>query len=367
MGSSNLPLAGIKVVELCQAAAGPFAASILGDLGADVVKVEPPDGDMSRTWGVIRGNTSSYYVAVNRNKRKVVLDLKKSEDREKLYGLVRDADVVIENYRPGVAEKLGIDYDTLRKINPRLIYCSIKGFARGSVYEDYPAFDLVIQGMSGLMSITGTEDGRIVRVGVAITDLVTGLFAVIGVLSALRLRDRTNQGVKVEVPLMDSGVLVVTTHVMQYLLSHEVPRPLGTKYGSIAPYQAFIARDGKYFMLAVANDKLWRGFCEVIGKRELVDDPKFRTNRDRVAHINELEKVLQEVFLTNDRDYWVNLLLRNGIPAGPVYDMEDLVNDPYVRQNILVEVDHPTLGKVFMIRNPIRFNDEKLDIRDVPP
>jgi formyl-CoA transferase len=361
----NLPLEGLRVVDLTHSAAGPFATSILGDLGAEVIKVESPEGDMTRTWGhVIRDGVSTYYLAMNRNKHVIRLDLRRNDDRERLYELVRDADVFIENYRVGVAEKLGVDYDSISRINPRIIYVSIKGFIPGSEYEDYPAFDVVIQGMSGLMSVTGCEDGEFVKVGVPITDMVTGFFSVIGILAALRVRDRTGRGLRITVPMLDSALYIMGIHLLYYLFTNIVPKPMGTKYMSVvAPYQAFRAGDGKMFILAVGNDRIWRRFCEVIGRPELADDPRFRTNPDRVRNQDELERILQEIFMTRDRDYWVRLFLSNGIPAGPVYDVSDLVKDKYVNEHVFTEVSTLGLGRVKLVRNPIRFDDESLGVR----
>ncbi|MCG2879891.1 MAG: CoA transferase [Vulcanisaeta sp.] len=362
---ASLPLEGLKVVDLTHSAAGPFATSILGDLGAEVIKVESPEGDMTRTWGyVIRDGVSTYYLAMNRNKRVIRLDLKRDEDRRRLYELVKDADVFIENYRVGVAERLGVDYETIMRINPRIIYVSIKGFMPGSKYEDYPAFDIVIQGMSGLMSVTGCENGEFVKVGVPITDMITGFFAVIGILSALRIRDRTGRGLRITVPMLDSAIYVMGIHILYYLFTNVVPKPMGTKYMSVvAPYQAFRAGDGRMFILAIGNDRIWRRFCEVIGRPELADDPRFRTNPDRVRNQGELERMLQEIFMTRDRDYWVRLFLSNGIPAGPVYDVSDLVRDEYVNEYVLTEVNVPGLGRVKLVRNPIRFDNESLGVR----
>ncbi|BDR93418.1 CaiB/BaiF CoA transferase family protein [Vulcanisaeta souniana] len=362
---SKTPLDGVRVIDLTHSAAGPFATSILGDLGADVVKVESPEGDMTRTWGhVIKDGASTYYLAMNRNKRVIRFDLKNESDRSRFYEMVRDADVLIENYRSGVAERLGIDYDTVSKINPRIIYVSIKGFIPGSEYEDYPAFDVVIQGMSGLMSVTGCEDGTFVKVGVPITDMVTGFFSVIAILSALRVRDREGKGIRITVPMLDSALYIMGMHLLYYFFTGNVPRPLGTKYMSVvAPYQAFRARDGKMFILAVGNDKIWRMFCKAIGRPELTDDPRFRTNPDRVKNQDELEKILQGIFLTRDRDDWVSLLLSNGIPAGPIYNMADLARDNYVNRYVLAEIRHPELGVVRLVRNPIRFNGEPTDVR----
>ena len=363
---NDLPLSGVKVVDLTHSAAGPFATSILGDLGAEVIKVESPEGDMTRSWGhVIKNGVSTYFLAMNRNKHVIKLDLKKAEDRERLYGLVRDADVFIENYRVGVAERLGVDYDTISKVNPRIIYVSIKGFMPGSEYENYPAFDVVIQGMSGLMSVTGCEDGSMVKVGVPITDMVTGFFAVIAILSALRARDKDGRGIRITVPMLDSALYIMGIHILYYLFTNTVPKPLGTKYMSVvAPYQGFRARDGKMFILAVGNDRIWRRFCEVIGKPELADDPRFKTNPDRVRNQGELERILQEIFVTKDRDYWVNLFLSNGIPAGPVYDIADIMKDPYVQKYVLTEIN-TDIGTLKLVKNPIRFNGESLSVRYV--
>ncbi|MFB6470265.1 MAG: CaiB/BaiF CoA transferase family protein [Vulcanisaeta sp. AZ3] len=363
--SIGLPLEGVKVVDLTHSAAGPFATSILGDLGAEVIKVESPDGDMTRTWGyLIRDGVSTYYLAMNRNKHVVRLDLKREEDRERLYGFIRDADVIIENYRVGVAERLGVDYGTVSKLNPRIIYVSIKGFMPSSEYEDYPAFDIVIQGMSGLMSVTGCENGEFVKVGIPITDIITGFFSVVAVLSALRVRDRTGRGVRITVPMLDSALYTMGIHILYYLFTNTIPKPLGTKYmGVLAPYQAFRAKDGKMFILAVGNDRIWRRFCEVIGRPDLADDPRFKTNPDRVKRQGELEKILQEVFLTQDRDYWVKLFLSNGIPAGPVYDISDILRDKYVLKYVMTKIKHSELGDVMLVRNPIRFDDQSLDVR----
>ncbi len=370
------PLSGIKVIDLSQAAAGPLCTMLLSDLGAEVIKVEPPGGEAGRRSGVTysEGRMGGYFMALNRGKKSVTLDLRDRGNREELYSLVRNAEAVVENYKPGVAENLGIDFGTLSGVNPGLIYCSIKGFTAGSVYDKLPAFDVIIQGMSGLMSITGTESGERLRVGIPIVDEVTGLFATIGILQALydkKAHGGEARARRIEVPLMDSAVYLMSIPILEYMLSGQVPRPMGTKYSMLAPYQAFQCKDMKSLMLGVGNDRLWQKFCACIGRDDLAHDPRFQSNNGRVASANELEAILAKEFAKKGRDTWLSILAMNEIPAGAINSIPEMLEDPYVRDKILLP-GGSGIGPVRFPANPIRIylpdgSVKALDSEKLPP
>jgi crotonobetainyl-CoA:carnitine CoA-transferase CaiB-like acyl-CoA transferase len=351
------PLFGVRVLEFTSAMAGPFAAMLLADLGADVIKVEPPEGDSSRDWGppFYAEKYSAYFASANRGKRSIVIDLRSEGGRDVVRRLVERADVLIEAYRPGTAARLGIGYEDVSRINPRIIYCSISGFGQYGPYRDYPGYDLVALAMSGLMDLTGEPGGEPVKFGVPIIDIVTGLYCVISILTALRVRDMTGRGTYIDLALTDSAISILTHQAAHYLASGEVPRRLGSAHSSIAPYQAFRAGDGRYFVVAVGTEKLWQEFCRVIGREDLTNDPRFRTNPDRVVHRDELVSELERTFSTKPMMYWVELLRKAGVPAAPVLNVKEALEDGNTRvRNMVLELRHPSIGVVKVVNNPIK-------------
>ncbi len=350
------PLRGVRVLDFTAAMAGPFATMLLADLGAEVIKIEPPEGDHARDWGPpsYGEKYSAYFASVNRGKRSIVLDLKREEAREVVYKLAKSARAVVENFRPGVAQRLGVDYETLRRHNPRLVYCSISGFGEGP-YRDLPAYDLVALAMSGLMDLTGEPDRPPVKFAVPITDIAAGFYCALAVTAAVL----SNSYGYIEVPLIEAAISLLTHQAGYYFASGEPPRRMGSAHPTIVPYQAFKAKDG-YFILAVGNDHLWRRFCEAIDRPDLAEDPRFRTNRDRVKNREELVKMLEEIFATKEVSHWVSLMWQNGIPAAPVYNLAQVFADPHIRhRKVVIETPSP-FGLVKQLRSPI--NSQTLEI-----
>lgn len=353
-------LAGMRVIDLTQVMAGPFCTMLLADLGADVIKVEPPGGgDQTRhSWGRSgKGSDGPAFFALNRNKRSVVLDLRSDHDREKFYGLIGDADVVVENYRPGVAARLGIDYDTLRELNPGVIYASISGFGQTGPYSQRPGYDLIAQGMSGVISVTGQPGAPPAKAGLPVADLGAGMFCLYGILAAYVHKQNTGEGQRLEASLFESALALSVWEATEYWASGNVPRPTGTAHRMSAPYQAFKTRDG-WMTIGANNQRLWGFLCESIGKPELADDPRFATNPDRMQHRDLLARILEETLSENDTDYWVERLLAGGVPAGPIQDYAQVLDDdPHVRErNMVQSIPHPVEGEVKTLGFPVKFS-----------
>lgn len=344
------PLEGIKVLDLSRILAGPLATMWMADLGAEVIKVERPGvGDETRRWGPpFVGGESAYFLAVNRGKRGVALDLK--SQRDVLIELIRRADVLVHNFLPRTAAKLGLAYEEVRSLNPRIVYVAITGFPKGP-YHDEPGFDALIQAMGGLMAITGEGD-RPVKVGVAIVDVLCAWAALAGMLAALFVRERTGEGSEVPVSLSTCSVAALVNVGQAFLLSGEEPKRLGTAHPHIVPYQAFPAADG-LFMVAVGTDAQFRALCDAIGRPELADDPRFATNPARVEHREELVGLLSEIFRERPRREWTGLLRERGIPAGPVNSLAELFGDPGLVAGLIVEVEHPTVGRYRTVACPL--------------
>src|SRR5687767_1909061 len=328
MNIPPLALEGLRVLDLTQVMAGPFCAMLLADMGADVVKIEPPGGETTRAMDLEAApGVSAPFLAVNRNKRGVVLDLKRAEGVAIFKKLAATADVLIENYRPGVAARLGVDHDTLTALNPRLIYCSISGFGQTGPYADRGGYDLVAQAMSGIMSATGSPDGPPVKVGVPITDLGAGLFGVFGILCALRARRVTGRGQHVDTSLFEAGLALSAWEATEYWYTGQIPRRLGTAHRLNAPYQAFRAADG-YFTVGAANSKLWGLFADLLQLGNLKSHPKFSSVGGRVEHRIELEKLIEAVTVKQTRAHWLGRCEAAGIPAGPIYSVAEALADP---------------------------------------
>jgi crotonobetainyl-CoA:carnitine CoA-transferase CaiB-like acyl-CoA transferase len=342
---------------------------ILGDLGAEVLKIEMPgEGDDTRRWGppFIDGE-SAYFLSLNRNKKSVTLNLKTETGRRVLHELASKTDVIVENFRPGVTERLEIDYDTLSTVNPKLIYCSISSFGQTGPYKDRVAYDIIIQAMSGLMGITGEEGRPPVRVGIAVSDIAAAMFASTAILSALYERERTERGKYVDISLLDSTVAWMTYMAGNFFATANPPTRMGSSHPNIVPYQCFETKDNRYLAVAAANDKLWRKLCKEANLEELTIDPRFASNPDRVRNREELVKILEKAFLNRTGEEWIEQLWRAGIPCGPVNDMRQVFSDPQVlHRNMLREVEHSTAGCINQIGSPMKLEDTEVQL-DSPP
>jgi crotonobetainyl-CoA:carnitine CoA-transferase CaiB-like acyl-CoA transferase len=356
---STMPLSGIRVLDLGRHLAGPTAGMWLGDLGADVVKVEwPPHGDHGRGAGppFFHGE-SAFFISANRNKRSVVIDCKLPEGQELFRKLAATADVVIENFRPGVMEALNIGYARISETNPSIIYLSISGFGADGPVAERPGLDQIIQGFSGLMSTTGFEGGPPVRVGIPIADLLTGLFGAYGVLAALQARERTGRGQRVETSLLESMVGMLAFQATRYLNGAGVPPPAGNHHPINAPYGVFRAQDG-YITLGAAGGKRWPQMCELIGAPELLEDARFQDNGGRYEHRELLADLISEKLQAKTIDEWVELFNREGIPSGPIYSLDRALEHPQIQhRQMVVEVDHPTMGVARLLGLPVKFSD----------
>jgi formyl-CoA transferase len=338
---------------------------ILADLGAEVIKVESPQGDETRTWAPFVNGESAYYISINRGKRSIAINLKDERGRRIVYELSKRSQILIENFRPGVAEKLGVNYEEILKVNPEIIYISIKGFRRGSIYENKTAYDIIIQAMSGLMATTGEEERPPVRVSFALFDVMTGMVAVIYALAALISNTKP---VKIEIPMFDVAVFSMCYVPMIYLLTGRRVKRMGSGHPSIVPYQAFQDKDGKWFIVAAANDRLWESLCRVLGRPDLAEDPRFKTNADRVANREVLVKILQEIFQGNTREYWIKLLEEGGVPVAPVYEIDEVFNDPYTKTgDVITRITHPKLGEIPHLGSPVYVNGVKYVNTRHPP
>ncbi len=341
--------------------AGPYCAMLLADMGARVIKVEPPAGDSTRGMAGARGNDSPAFNAVNRGKQGIVLDLNHEQGRAVFTRLARMADVVIENYRPGVMKKLGVDYETLRAENPRLIYASISGHGQTGPWAAKGGFDLIAQGLSGIMSVTGTASGEPVKAGVPLTDLGAGLFALIGILAALHHRSKTGLGQHVDTSLVDAGLALSVWEVTEFFTTGQAPQPLGSAHRMSAPYQAFKCADG-HITVGAANDRNFAKLARVLGHEEWIADPRFAADHQRVAHRETLARLIEEATVSRPRAFWIDQLEQAGIPCGPIVDYQDALSTPQaIAREMSVEVDHPTLGRLRTLGTPIKMSATPLD------
>ncbi|SHL66237.1 CaiB/BaiF CoA transferase family protein [Roseibium suaedae] len=370
------PLEGVKVVELARILAGPWIGQTLSDLGADVIKVESPAGDDTRGWGPPfvedgEGNRldAAYFHACNRGKRSIAADFRTQEGQEIVRRLVADADVLIENFKVGGLEKYGLDYDSLKALNPRLIYCSVTGFGQDGPYAHRAGYDFMIQGMGGLMDLTGAPDGEPQKVGVAVADIFTGLYGVVGVLAALRRRDQTGKGERVDLALLDSVAAILANQAMNYLVSGTAPRRLGNAHPNIVPYQVFPASDG-HLIIAVGNDSQFVKLCEILSRQDLLANPDYATNAGRVAHREELVPVLLGETVRFTRDGLLAELEKKGVPAGPINTVADVFSDPQlIHRQMKVDLPLPAAagGTIPSVRTPIRFSDSTLVLEKASP
>jgi crotonobetainyl-CoA:carnitine CoA-transferase CaiB-like acyl-CoA transferase len=368
MTDSSPPLKGVKILDMSRVLAGPYCSMTLSDLGAEVIKVEIPGrGDDTRAYPPFVGGMSSYYMSLNRGKKSLTLNLKEAEGVKVLHRLAKECDIVLENFRPGVTKRLGVDYEELKKIKPDLIYCSISSYGQTGPYASWPGYDLIIQGMSGIMGITGEPDRPPVRVGIAVTDLNAGMYAVIAILSALRVRDQTGQGQYLDVSMMDTAVSWMTYIAGSYFADGKVPPRMGGAHPSIVPYQVFGTGDGKYLLIGCGNDRLFANLCGVIGLESLVDDPLYSKNEARVENRETLIPLIQDVFDKSQRDVWLAKLRNSGVPCAPVNSIDEVFSDPQLlHRDMLVEMNHPEIGDIKQIGAPIKFSKTPC-IVDTPP
>jgi formyl-CoA transferase len=370
------PLEGLRILDLTRALAGPFCTMMLGDLGADMIKVERPGvGDESRGWGPPfvgepygpYPGESAYFIATNRNKRSITVNLKSPEGRGIVHRLAAVSDALVENFRTGTLDEMGLGYEDLKATNPRLVYCSISGYGRTGPYAQRPGYDFVIQAEGGLMGITGPEAGPPYRVGIPIVDITAGMFAATAILAALWARDVTGQGQLVDVSLLESQLALLTNVASNYLVGGVEPPRLGNAHPNIMPYEAFRARD-RWFALAAANERQWAVLCQVVGQPALRDDPRFASNGARLANREELHKVLEDAFELRDAGDWLEQFRHAGLPCGPINTVPEVFRHPLAAaREMVLEADHPSAGTVRFPGFPYKLSETPAAVRRPPP
>lgn len=373
-------LSGLRVLDLSRVLAGPWASQLLGDLGADVVKVERPGaGDDTRAWGPPWLNDadgeptgeSAYYLSANRNKRSVTIDMAQPDGQALIRQLASKADIVLENFKVGGLARYGLDYASLVALNPRLIYCSITGFGQTGPYAARAGYDFLIQGMGGLMSLTGRPDGSAgegpIKVGVALTDVMTGLYATVAVLAALAHRERSGKGQYIDLALLDVQIAALANQAANYLIGGNIPRRMGNAHPNIVPYQDFPTADG-YMIIAVGNDSQFASLCAALGQPQWARDARFSDNPQRVKHRDELVALLHAVTVTRKAADWVATLEAHGVPCGPINQIDQVFVDPHVQARaVRIKMAHPVAGQVPLVANPIRMSDTPVKYRHAPP
>ena len=367
---SNLKgaLDGVVVLDLTRVLAGPYCSMILSDMGAEVIKVEiPGKGDDTRGFPPFKEGKSGYFMNMNRNKKGITLNMKKG--KEIFLELVKKADILLENYRPGTMEKLGVGYDVLKEVNPKLVYGCISGFGHYGPYSKRPGYDIVGQAMSGIMSVTGWPDGEATRAGAPVSDTVAGISLVGGVLAALRYAEKTGIGQKVDIALVDSLVSVMQIINQIYLIGDRMPGRLGNQYESTAPYDTFPTKDGQYVVIGIANDKFWKQLCEMMGKEELIDHPDYALNGTRVKNRDIIKPIVVEWTKTQTADELVYSLLEKGIPTAPIYDVKQVTEDPHIAgaREMFIEIEDPEVGKIKVTNSHIKMSETKAGFRSPAP
>ena len=363
------PLEDITVLDLSRVLVGPFCSMMLADMGADVIKVEEPGvGDETRSWGppFVAGE-ATYFLSINRNKRSITVNLRSEAGREIIHRLADGADIVLENFRPGVAKKLLVDYDTLKGRNPRLIYTSFSAFGQRGPYADRPGYDLVLQAMGGIMSLTGYPDRPPVKMGVAISDLAAGMFAAHAIVSALYSRTRTGKGQHIDVALLDGQIALLTAWASSYFATGKAPGRYGSGHPQIVPYQAFPTQTFE-IIVCVTNEKFWALLCQLLEINDLKDDPRYRTNPDRVRNRDSLLPILEAKFLAEPGETWLERLQATGIPSAPINTVDRALEDPQVlARDMVVEVEHPTAGRLKLPGPPYKLSETPATVRSAPP
>lgn len=362
-------LTGIKVVDLTRVLTGPYCTMMLGDMGADVIKIEQPGkGDDTRAWGppFIDGE-SAYYLSINRNKRSLTLNLKSDEGKEIIHKLIAEADVLVENFAPGATERLGLDYQSVKKIKPDIVYTSISGFGQTGPWKNQTAYDLILQGMSGLMSVTGFEDGQPTRFGVPIADLAAGMFGAYATVSALFHRERTGEGQHVDTSMLGGGIALLSYQAAIYFATNQQPARTGNAHPIVAPYQTFQTKDG-YVNVASGNDGIWNRFCTAMGMEHLLEDERFPDNAGRITRRVELAEEIEKTLTKFDTAEVITLLEKASVPCGPISELPEVFNSPQVEHyNLRQRVPHPTLGEVDQTGFPYLLSETPCEIRMAPP
>ena len=361
-------LSGVRILDLTRVLAGPYASMVLADLGAEVIKVELPEiGDETRGFGPFQNGESSYFTSVNRGKKSVTIDLRQQKGCELAHALAASCDVVLENFRPGSMDRFGLGYETLHAAYPQLVYASISGFGQTGPYAQRPAYDVLIQAMGGLASITGQPDGEPVRVGSSIADLSAALFGAVGILAALERARRTGEGQQVDISMLDCQVALLENALARYAVSGEVPQPLGSRHPAITPFQFFAASDG-YIVLAAGNDGLWQKLCAALLMPHLATDPRFIDNALRTENHAELEPLLAAVLTERTVVEWCAVLGEAGVPGGPLCDVGDVfANEQVAARDMIVEIDHPVAGRQAMPNSPLKFSQTPINLETPAP
>ena len=367
----KLPLEDVVVLDLSHALAGPHCSTMLADFGAQVYKLESPDGgDISRAWGAAAGNSgaeSAYFGSLHRNKRGLSINLKDPEGKELFMKVAEKADVIIENFRPGALQKLGLGYQAVSARNPGIIYASISGFGQDGPYRERAAMDLILQAESGMISITGEEGGSGVRCGTSIADMAAGMYAAYGIMLALRVKDKTGEGQYIDMSMMEGQLGLLNTMIASYGVDRELPKPMGTAYKALLPYQTLRTKT-RDLAIAVGSEKLWKVFCPAIGRPEMLTNPRFADNRLRVTHREELIGIVQEALLTRSYEEWEQIFLKAGIPVGAVNNIGQVVDHPQVKaRGSLMEMNHPRSGPVMMAGPPVRLSRTPGSVRTPAP
>jgi formyl-CoA transferase len=358
----NEPFKGIRVLDLSRIVVGPYCTMVLGDLGAEVIKIEQPGvGDDTRKWGPpFAGGESAYFFSLNRNKKSLTLNLKAEEGREIFKRLVALSDIIVENYRVGTMERMGLGYEVLKGINPRLIYCTISGYGHTGPVRHKAGYDVIVSAEAGLMGITGEQDGGPVKVGVAITDITTGLFAQGAIATALYVRERTGRGQRIELSLFESQVATLINIASSYLIAGEIPKRWGTAHASIVPYQAFKAKD-EYILVGVGSQTFWERFCKMLELEHLINDQRFCDGEQRIKNRKELIEILQA-------SHWLDKFEEAGLPCGPINTMDKVFSHPQIAaRSMVVEVDHPTAGMIKLVGIPVKYSETPGSIELPPP
>ncbi len=348
----------LLVLDLTRVLAGPFCTMLLADLGARVIKIETPwCGDDARAYGPFVNGESMYFASLNRNKESLAIDLKSESGRAVFLRLVERADVLVENFRPGTMEKLGLDYNRLRSVNPRLVYAACSGFGQTGPYRLKPAYDVIVQAMGGVMSLTGHPGGEPTRVGVSVGDITAGLYTAVGILAALEARHQTGSGQLVDVAMLDCQVAILENAIARFQATGEVPRPIGNRHPSITPFTAVKASDAE-LVIAAGNDTLWARLCQAIERPELEKDPRYATNELRTQNYESLQTILNEAFSGRERGEWLAILEEAGVPSGPINNIADIMADPQVEsRQMLVEIDHPVAGRIKTAGSPVKLSE----------
>ena len=356
---NQLPLKGINILDLTQVLSGPFATLVLSDLGANVIKVEKSNGDDSRSFGPIKKNKSGYFISLNRGKKSIKLDLKEKEDKRIFSDLIKKTDILVENFKVGVLDKLGFSWSKLKKNNPRLVYAKISGFGESGPYKNLPAYDVIVQAMGGIMSITGSSENNFTRVGSSIGDITAGLYCVIGILAALHERNKTNLGKKIDISMLDCQVAILENAITRYSVSKNIPHPLGTDHPSISPFGAFKAKNSA-IVLAAGNQKIFENLCKAISRNDLIQEKKFLDNELRNKNLKLLRKQIEKTLITKNAEYWIKKLRTLEVPCCKIENVKSLIKNPQIQnRNMILDYVDDDFGKINVVGNPIKIEGVK--------